>query len=159
MRPNNKNKQPKKDINLMTLLAFESTGDARRLLKKYGLEDAKSYGDLEIKLAELYTSVDDKLQLEKDLAEIHPHKKWLLRTIGCKCQNKPTVEETDIKKAEIAPPTVSQIDNLKSNADGSESNKENNALNLNNLIAVGGMVFMGALVLTIVTITLKSIKD
>jgi len=74
-----KQRQPKKkEITLMTVLAYESTSDAQKLLKKYGREPAKGYADLEIKLANLYFDTPDKIQLEKELAEIHPHKKWLL---------------------------------------------------------------------------------
>jgi hypothetical protein len=77
-----KQRQPKKkEITLMTVLAYESTGDAQKLLKKYGREPAKGYADLEIKLANLYFDTPDKVQLEKELAEIHPHKKWLLDNI------------------------------------------------------------------------------
>ena len=82
----------KKDISLMTLLAYESTNDARKLLQKYKQSDAKGFSDLESKLANLYFKVDDKLQLEKEMAEIHPHKKWLLETL------QPVIE---IKKEEI----------------------------------------------------------
>jgi hypothetical protein len=74
-----KQRQPKKkEITLMTVLAYESTSDAQKLLKKYGREPAKGYADLEIKLANLYFDTPDKVQLEKELAEIHPHKIWLL---------------------------------------------------------------------------------
>ena len=77
-----KKQQPKKkDITLMTVLAYESTADAQKLLKKYGREPAKGYTDLEVKLANLYFDTPDKVQLEKELAEIHPHKKWLLDNI------------------------------------------------------------------------------
>lgn len=63
----------------MTLLANEATADARKLLKKYNKPDAKNCADLEVKLAQLYFDTPDKLAIEKDLAEIHPHKNWLLR--------------------------------------------------------------------------------
>jgi hypothetical protein len=69
----------KQEITLMTLLANESTSDSRKLLKKYGWKDADNHKDLEIKLAELYTNTPDKIQLEKELASIHPHKNWILK--------------------------------------------------------------------------------
>jgi hypothetical protein len=62
------------------------------------------YADLEQRLSELYVSTPDKVQLEKDLAAIHPHKKWLLKTI-------PPVE-VKVETAEIVPEEKS------SNADG-----------------------------------------
>lgn len=84
----------KQEISIMTLLANEATSDARKLLKKYGKEDAKDYNDLELKLTQLYFgSPDKKLEIEKDMASIHPHKKWLTRNIEA-----PKVEE---KKEEV----------------------------------------------------------
>lgn len=74
-----RSKGKRKDISLMTLLANESTSDSRKLLKRYNQQDAADYDDLEVKLANLYFSTDDKVQLEKELADIHPHKNWLLR--------------------------------------------------------------------------------
>ena len=101
---NRRRKTRKPDITLMTLLAYEATSDARKLLKKYNAKDARGYADLEQRLSELYVSTPDKVQLEKDLAAIHPHKKWLLKTI-------PPVE-VKVETAEIVPEEKS------SNADG-----------------------------------------
>lgn len=76
----NKNKiNNRTDITLMTLLANEATDGSRKILKKYGQADAKNHKDLELKLAELYFKTPDKVKLEKELAEIHPHKKWILK--------------------------------------------------------------------------------
>ena len=87
-----RSKGKRKDISLMTLLANEATGDSRKLLKKYGEKDAIDYQDLEGKLSQLYLKTDDKVKLEKDLADIHPHKKWLLRN------TEPIIE---VKKEEV----------------------------------------------------------
>lgn len=76
----------------MTLLANESTSDSRKLLKKYGKQDAADYQDLEVKLSKLYLETDDKVKLEKELADIHPHKKWLLKN------TEPVIE---VKKEEV----------------------------------------------------------
>ena len=59
------------EITLMTVLANEATGSSRKILKEYGMPDAKNYQDLEIKLAELYFNTKDKVALERKLAEIH----------------------------------------------------------------------------------------
>ena len=96
----------RKDISLMTLLANEATSDARKLLKKYGNQDAADYNDLEVKLANLYFQSNDKLGLEKEMAEIHPHKKWLLKYI------QPVVKKEEVK-VEVKP------EEKKSNTDGS----------------------------------------
>lgn len=79
----------------MTLLASEATKESRALLKKHKLPDAKNYADLEIKLAEIYRSTGDKFALEKELAEIHPHKDWLIRRLELERKKdiKPVIEE------------------------------------------------------------------
>ena len=66
---NRRRKTRKPDITLMTLLAYEATSDARKLLKKYNAKDARGYADLEQRLSELYVSTADKVQLEKDLSD------------------------------------------------------------------------------------------
>lgn len=81
----------------MTILAYESTNESRKLLNKYGKPDAKNIPDLEKKLADLYFATEDKVQLEKDMAEIHPHKNWLLKTI------KPIEEKSEVVEEVKAP--------------------------------------------------------
>lgn len=76
-----KGNSDKQEITLMTLLANESTSDARKLLKKYNKPDANSFQDLEVKLAKLYYEAPDKLVIEKEMADIHPHKNWLVKTL------------------------------------------------------------------------------
>jgi len=100
---NNKLKKGGQEITLMTVLANEATGPSRRLLKEYGYPDAKNYQELEIKLAELYFNTKDKVELERKLAAIHPHKKWILKNV------QPVIE--GISKQE-------QIEEVKSNATG-----------------------------------------
>lgn len=68
-----------KKITIMGLLANCSTDDARLLLKKYGYPNAKNRAELELQLAKLYKEADDKKQVEKDFAEIHPHKNFIKR--------------------------------------------------------------------------------
>jgi len=69
----------KKRITLLGVIANGSTSDARKLLKKYDQPDAKNHEDLEFKLTKLYYNTPDKLQIEKDLADIHPHKEFILK--------------------------------------------------------------------------------
>jgi len=107
-RPNKKDIM-RQDITLMTLLANESVAESRNLLKKYGKGDAKDHKDLEVKLAELYFATPDKVQLEKELASIHPHKNWILKYY-------PQVKE-EIKKEPIKEEALPIKEN-KSNADG-----------------------------------------
>ena len=93
-----KNKQQKQDITLLTLLANEATSDARKLLLKHGKKDAVNAQDLEVKLAELYfSSPDKKIELEKEMAQIHPHRKWLMKYIELP---KPEIKVEEVKKVE-----------------------------------------------------------
>jgi hypothetical protein len=108
-KKSNKNNSLRQDITLMTLLANESTSDSRKLLKKYGKQDASNHKDLEVKLAELYFANPDKIQIEKELASIHPHKDWILKYYP---QNIEVVKEEPIVEA-----TISKIEN-NSQADG-----------------------------------------
>lgn len=77
----NQNRKKKPDITLMTILAYESTDASKQLLEKYNRPKAKDYKDLEVKLAELYFDTTDKKTLEEEMAEIHPHKSWLFKTL------------------------------------------------------------------------------
>lgn len=100
---NNKTAKGGQEITLMTVLANEATGQSRKLLKQYGESDAKNYQDLEIKLAQLYFNTKDKVELEKQLAAIHPHKNWILKNV------QPVIEEKSKQE---------QIEEVKSNATG-----------------------------------------
>lgn len=100
---NNKIAKGGQEITLMTVLANEATGPSRKLLKQYGQPDAKNYQDLEVKLAQLYFNTKDKVELEKQLAAIHPHKNWILKNV------QPVIEEKSKQE---------QIEEVKSNATG-----------------------------------------
>jgi hypothetical protein len=77
-----KGKKKGQEISLITLLANTRTAQTRKLLEKYGKEDATCFEDLELKLAELYRDSDDKIQLEKELAEMHPHRSFILKNLA-----------------------------------------------------------------------------
>ena len=104
MKRNNKLNNRKQEITLMTILANEADKESRHILKKYNKPNAQNHADLEVKLAELYFEQDDKLAIEKDLANIHPHKNWIVKTLDlipksevkCEtCEEKNTKKETD----------------------------------------------------------------
>ena len=142
----------KPDITLMTLLANEATGPSRKILKKYKQPDARNHNDLEVKLAELYFNTDDKVALEKELAEIHPHRKWLMKYI------EPTIVEKEVVK-EITIPAE-----IKSNADGScptcstskMSSFEGTQPGQNSIMGIMGILaVVGILSLSIIHITKK----
>jgi len=89
-----KAKKPKPHIPLLELLAINNTQKARELLQKYGKEDALSYADLEDKLAQLYATSKDKVELEMSFAEIHPHKDFILKYLApSKIQTKVIIPE------------------------------------------------------------------
>jgi hypothetical protein len=102
-------KAPKKEITLMTLLASEATKEARQLLKKYKKPDAKGFDDLEVKLAELYTSSNDKFGLEKEMAEIHPHKNWLIKRLELDKPKEVKVEKVEVETTKEAKPQTPSV--------------------------------------------------
>lgn len=59
-------------IPLQTLLAYNSTDAAVKLLKKHGYTP-KNIEDIQVKLSEAYKAAQDKVEFEKALLEIHPH--------------------------------------------------------------------------------------
>jgi len=163
----------KKEITLLTLLANEATSDSRKLLKKYNKSDALNHQDLENKLAELYFQTTDKLELEKEMAKIHPHRDWLLKYESVKIdetKKEPIIEEKkeeikieqptpDVKVVETKATTpVNEecgcmkkmliLQESKSNVTGSEETKTKQN---ENLIAVLGIVGIVAILGIIVT--------
>jgi hypothetical protein len=124
MNNNNQSKNQKKvstkqEISLLTLLANESTADSRKLLKKYGKEDSKDYADLEKKLADLYFSSPDKIQLEKEMVQIHPHRAWILKYEIPKLETKKEEPKIEVKAVEeIKVPETVKVSEIKSNAHG-----------------------------------------
>lgn len=73
------NENKKKATSLLGLLALVSTGKSQDLLKRYGQTPAKDHKELELKLAKLWENAPDKIQLEKELVAIHPHKDFIIR--------------------------------------------------------------------------------
>lgn len=101
-----KPKSTRKDISIMTLLANEATEDARKILQKFGKQDASGYADLEAKLGEVYFKTPDKQEMERDMVAAHPHKKWMLRVLEPELKAKEITKEPkkeDIKGIEIEP--------------------------------------------------------
>lgn len=82
------NKQ-KKYKTLLSVLANGSTDEARALLIKNSGEDALNEQDLENKLAKMYATSTSKIDIEKQFAEIHPHKEFILKYIKPKEELQP----------------------------------------------------------------------
>ena len=75
-------KDNKKNLQYATLLSVltqGSTDGARNILKKYSGQDAKNLDELEMKLANMYSNSARKIDIEKDFADIHPHKEFILK--------------------------------------------------------------------------------
>ena len=87
-----------KKITMAGLLANCSTAESRKLLKRHGMDDAINHEDLEVKISKLYHNTDDKKALEKELAEIHPHKDFILQNLA------PTKKEEAIEEILPADP-------------------------------------------------------
>lgn len=114
-----------RNITIMGLLAECSTNDAKKLLTKYGVPDSKNNQDLELKLAKLYKTCSDKKQLEKDFAEIHPHKEFMKKYLF---PTPPPKAELVVEKITetTSTPEITKMPELVSNCNGScDCKKEN----------------------------------
>ena len=89
-----------KKISLMTVLAHCKTAESDRLLEEHNIPKAVNHEDLEYKLSKLYRDSDDKISLEKKVAELHPHKDFILKYCS------PKKEEEPIKTESIKPKEV-----------------------------------------------------
>ena len=76
-----KNNKQKKYKTLLSVLANGSTDEARALLIKNSGEDANNTQDLEQKLARMYANSTSKIDIEKQFAQIHPHKDFILKYV------------------------------------------------------------------------------
>lgn len=104
----------------MGLLAECSTDQARNLLKKYGMPPAKNKAELELALANLYKTTDDKKQLEKDFAEIHPHKDFLKKYLTPRTTEKKEIKVEEVKAEQVTPTTTTTaiMPEIQSNCNG-----------------------------------------
>lgn len=147
----------KQRVTLLGVIANGSTSDARKLLKNYDEPDATNHQDLEYKLTKLYAKTPDKIEIEKKLAEIHPHKDFILKY----CSKPTPTPEQGIEKTKemIIEPMDSPIqfqDSSKSCACGCGSNFDANSSQPNNFGMNNGVMVLGILgIITIFAITIK----
>lgn len=142
----------KQEITLMTLLANEASKESAGILEKYNKPKAKNHADLEVKLAELYFELPDKIQIEKELADIHPHKKWIVKSLNLvnkdeqnceKCEevNKKQTETDKIQELkDMVSSSVSKFSDFNGGKNVTEPVKSNAITDWLPLIAVVGMV-------------------
>ena len=153
----NKKQNKKEYKTLLSALAFGSTDEAQKILAKNGIEEADSYEELEYNLAKLYSNATDKLAIEKQFAEIHPHAKFILKYLSPKIEpivNEVRKEDLQTMETELTPPTIVE---MSSNASGScgcgcssaegtveiQQNKiDYNALALVSIVAIVGIVMI-----------------
>lgn len=158
-------------ITIMGLLAECSTDDARKLLVKYNMPHAKNKAELELSLARLYKNTDDKKKLERDFAQIHPHRRFLEKynvkqsPITPKETNEDKIENiiNDAKKVTEMPELFSNLTNKKDcncqNSDFSNCDATNNAstniMDKDKLIVFGMFGIVSILALIIVSQQIK----
>ncbi len=142
----------KKEIDLMTLLAFSATDDSLKLIKAHGYTDAANHFDLQRKLEEIWYKSPDKKAYEKELANIHPHKKWLLNTLKPEIEIpvQPIVQpvKQEIVKTEVVSPAEGSTECIgcrMSNAEGNASQYKQlttkpDTIHLIALVAVVGLI-------------------
>jgi hypothetical protein len=157
MKKKNGNKKEYKT--LLSALAFGSTDEAQKILSDNGIKEADSYEELEYNLAKLYSNATDKVAIEKQFAEIHPHSKFILKYLSPKIEPK---EDKEIRKedlqtmeTETTPPTIVEMSSSASgnscgcgcsSAEGTVAIQQNkidyNALALVSIVAIVGIVMI-----------------
>jgi len=159
-------REANRKITIMGLLAECSTDDARKLLKKYGLPEARNTQELEFQLAKLYKTCDDKKQLERDFAEIHPHKEFLKKYLLPPPPVKAEVVIEDLKPDPIVVKEVEKTPELAtplngfpypynnqdySGLDGNQNNANNLSNDKDKLIIFGMFGFVSILALVLIS--------
>lgn len=160
MKRNSKHRLKKQEITLMTILANEATKESQAILKKYNQPKAQSYNELEMKLAELYFQPKtDKRVLEKELANIHPHKKWLVRTL--ELDKKPKVDEVKTVETQTEvcedDKCVTHTDKAVSNFAGKDDSPAEAKSNRTNIEVIGLVGIIGLMGLTFIIVS-KNLK-
>ena len=135
---------------LLSVLAHGATDDAQKILVKNNIPEATTYEELEYNLAKIYSNTTDKIALEKNFAEIHPHSKFILKYLS----PKPVVEEKkepqEVVEFETTQPTIVEMKSDASGDCGCHSSAEGfvgskidvNTLALVSIVAIVGLVIV-----------------
>jgi hypothetical protein len=94
------NTQKREYKTLLQVLASGNPNGASALLKKYSGETAQNSQELANKLARAYASAPYKKDIEKDFAECHPHRDFILK------YTEPKVIIKEVKAVETEPVVV-----------------------------------------------------
>lgn len=97
---------------LLSVLANGSEDDARKLLKKESGKTADDTEDLEIKLARMYAESPNKIDLERKFAEIHPHKKFIMKYLSTEKESEKKPEEKKIDIIVNTPENKEKIEKI-----------------------------------------------
>lgn len=152
---------------LLSALANGSTDQARDIIKNRLGTDAKDSKDLQLKLAQLYSTTTDKVELEKEFANIHPHKDFILKYFT-PVKTEVIAPNNEVKALRISNEQIKEIEKeAKSNCNGDEkcvecaeksynaSGNEVSSLNvLNpNIVVVGVIGVVGLIALGMIVIS------
>jgi hypothetical protein len=152
----NKSRNKKEYKTLLSALAFGSTDEAQKILLSNGIKEADSYEELEYSLAKLYSNSIDKIAIEKQFAEIHPHSKFILKYLSPKIEletKEVRKEDLQTMETETTPPTIVEMSSNASGnndcgcsgADGTTTTQPKidfNALALVSIVAIVGIVMI-----------------
>jgi len=106
---------------LLTILSINAPDECENIIRKHGGNVGRNTDarDLELKLAELYAKSNNKIDLEKDFANAHPHKDFILKYN----KPKPIIKEVRIENPVIIETPAkkeAEIAEMKANADGEQ---------------------------------------
>jgi hypothetical protein len=152
----NKKQNKKEYKTLLSALAFGATDEAQKILAENGIAEVDSYEELEYNLAKLYSNATDKIKIEKQFAEIHPHSKFILKYLSPKVEpDTKEVRKEDLQtmETETTPPTIVELSSSASgscgcgcsSADGivpPQPKIDYNALALVSIVAIIGLVII-----------------
>lgn len=101
----NSHKPEKPRIPITELLAIEATKGSRQLLHNHGMKDETTFDGLELALAHLYANAKDQVEMEQEMAAIHPHRDFILKYHPCPpCAPIPPKTKTTVTIPEFAAP-------------------------------------------------------
>lgn len=117
------NKQKREYKTLLLVLANGNPTGASALLKKYSGETAQNTQDLANKLERAYVLAPYKKDIEKEFADIHPHKNFILKYTEPKVIIKEVVTDLGKEPAIVKLPEPIQLPvaEVKSNVSGDDN--------------------------------------
>ncbi len=148
--------EKQKDM-LLTVLAFQAPKESVKLLMKHNPNvKIRNYEQIEYELGNLYVNSTDKVGLEKEFAQIHPHRDWLLKYIAVPTKMSVVADEVKIEDvpAPIQKEQAKQLIQEYSNFDSAapKSNVTNNQDQNNNQNNQKSHISEGVLIIGVLSI-------